>query len=156
MAQPSFEMSVVTSHGTFGISAHESSTHGAAEPFLGRARRGFYDGMEFHRLVPNLFIQGGATDTPQGDDGVYTHTDVQPDARYDFGTVALATSSPHRASCQFFICLGDATALDPFYPIVGKVTTGLDVLNKLNGVGTAGNEAPVESIVIESMSVTRD
>jgi peptidyl-prolyl cis-trans isomerase B (cyclophilin B) len=123
-----------TTKGTIRIELDEENAPGTAGNFLELARRGFYDGLTFHRYVPGFVIQGG---DPSGNGtggsgkqiklettGVNKHTSA--------GTVAMARSqAPDSASSQFYITLGAAPHLDGSYATFGRVTEGLDAVMSL-------------------------
>jgi len=103
------------------------------------ARRGFYDGVPFHRVIPGFMAQtGDPTGTGTG------HSDLPDipaefnDAHFTRGIVGMARSQdPNSANSQFFICFADAGFLDGQYTAFGQVTSGMDVVDKIK----AGNEA---------------
>ncbi|MDD5543355.1 MAG: peptidylprolyl isomerase [Acidobacteriia bacterium] len=103
--------------------------------FIKLAQRKFYDGLTFHRVVPGFVVQGGC---PRGDGTggcnekikLETHPDLKHDA---IGTVAMARASdPHSASSQFYITLGAHSSLDGQYAVFGKVSSGLEVVQKIS------------------------
>jgi peptidyl-prolyl cis-trans isomerase B (cyclophilin B) len=120
------------------------------------ARNGFYDGTIFHRIAPRFVIQGGDP-LGRGTGGPgYTTVDEPPaDARYTKGVVAMAKTEAEPAGAsgsQFFVVTGADVGLPPLYAIVGKVTDGLDVVER---IGRLGNdlEQPTQTVLIRKVTV---
>ena len=116
--------------------------------FLGLAKKGFYDGVKFHRIYKGFMIQTGDPNTKKGTSdtwgtggsGVNVDAEFSKTLKHEIGTLSMARSSdPNSASSQFFICLGTAKSLDGQYSIFGKLTGGLDVLQKIGAVKTKAN-----------------
>ncbi|HEX5615005.1 MAG TPA: peptidylprolyl isomerase [Acidimicrobiia bacterium] len=96
--------------------------------FVGLARDGYYDGLTFHRVVPDFVIQGGCPEgTGTGGPG-YRFDDEPVRAQYTLGAVAMANAGPNTNGSQFFICIDDCTSkLAPSYNLFGYVVEGMDV-----------------------------
>ena len=96
--------------------------------FVGLARDGYYDGLTFHRVVPEFVIQGGCPEgSGRGGPG-YKFADEPVKSKYTLGAVAMANSGPDTNGSQFFICIDDCTRkLDKAYNLFGYVTEGMDV-----------------------------
>ena len=137
------------------------------ENFKALARKGFYDGTAFHRIVKGFMVQGGdplTTDPTQesrggtGDPGYKIKAEFS-DKPHGRGVISMARSSdPHSAGCQFFICLGDARFLDRQYTAFGQLIKGDDVLAKLGDTpttrGSGGeNSRPVTRVGVESIKI---
>jgi cyclophilin family peptidyl-prolyl cis-trans isomerase len=121
------------------------------------AREGFYDDTVFHRIVPAFVIQGGdPTQTGTGGPG-YATLDVPPGSvRYTKGTVAMAKSPfepAGTAGSQFFVVSSDGVNLQPEYAVVGEVTEGLDVVERIGALGDE-NERPTQPVVVRTVTVT--
>ena len=102
-----------------------------ASNFIELAKGGFYDGLTFHRVVPNFVIQGG---DPKGDGTGgpgYQFKDEPVKRAYDPGIVAMANSGPNTNGSQFFIMLPGSSGLPPQYTIFGKVVKGMDVVSQI-------------------------
>ncbi len=130
-----------TNKGKITIEVFTDQAPGTAENFLDLVKRGFYNGLTFHRYEPGFVIQGG---DPKGDGtGGFIdpstnkerriRLEVSPNLKHDkAGMVAMARSSdPNSASCQFYITLAQASFLDMQYAVFGKVVSGLDVVEQL-------------------------
>jgi cyclophilin family peptidyl-prolyl cis-trans isomerase len=103
--------------------------------FTKLVQKKFYDGLTFHRVVPGFVIQGGC---PKGDgtggSGEHIQLEIHPDLKHDAqGIVAMARASgPNSASSQFYITLGAHLFLDGQYAVFGRVTSGMDVVNRIS------------------------
>jgi cyclophilin family peptidyl-prolyl cis-trans isomerase len=132
------------------------------ENFLTLARKGFYDGIQFHRIVPGFVIQVGdplTKDPTQkarwgtGDPG-YKFADEPVAGEYVRGALAMANSGPNTNGSQFFICLQDLTGrLPKKYNYFGKVTTGLDVVDKIAALERDERDCPKTPATIEKVTV---
>jgi peptidyl-prolyl cis-trans isomerase A (cyclophilin A)/peptidyl-prolyl cis-trans isomerase B (cyclophilin B) len=155
-----------TSKGTIEIELDAAKAPISAANFVNYAKKGFYDGVIFHRVIPNFMVQGGGF-TPDMQQKA-TDGNIENEAKNGLknlrGTLAMArTSVPHSASSQFFINLKDNSFLD--YPgqdgwgycVFGKVTKGMEVVDAMAAVATAQKgqhgDVPVEPIIIKSAKV---
>ncbi|MBV8161897.1 MAG: peptidylprolyl isomerase [Acidimicrobiia bacterium] len=126
--------------------------------FVVLARYHFYDGLTFHRIVPDFVIQGGDPQgTGQGGPG-YQFADELPQAgQYKPGSLAMANSGPNTNGSQFFIVLSDngAKQLQPLYSLFGQVTGGMDVVDKIAALGdpNAPNGEPKQRVTITSVTI---
>ena len=133
--------------------------------FVSLARKGFYDGLSFHRIIDGFMIQGGCPDgTGTGGPGYSIKGEFKDngwdnDISHKRGVVSMARSnSPNSAGSQFFIVHEDSTFLDKQYAAFGKVTDGMDVVDKLaqipndgpNGSVAEANKPVIKSITIDS------
>ncbi len=128
-----------TTQGTIVFKFFPEAAPKTVENFIALARKGFYNGLKFHRVVPGFVIQGG---DPNGDGtggpGYSLKAEFNSHPHLD-GTVAMARSNdPDSAGSQFYICLGPQPFLDGKYTVFGQVSSGLDVVHKirLGGVMT--------------------
>jgi cyclophilin family peptidyl-prolyl cis-trans isomerase len=140
---------------TIGIEADLSPI--AAGNFVALAECGFYDGVVFHRVVPDFVIQGGdPSGTGAGGPG-YTIQDEPVTTPYSRGTVAMArTPAPNSVGSQFFIVLDDrarpALASANTYQIIGSVTDGMETADRIAGAADAEN--PSDPVVMDDVSVS--
>jgi peptidyl-prolyl cis-trans isomerase B (cyclophilin B) len=150
---------VETNCGTFDIALATAEAPMIANSFAYLAEEGFYNELTFHRIVPEFVIQGGdPTATGSGGPG-YEVVEAPPkNLKYTIGTVAMAKSAeaPSGASgSQFYVVSGpQGESLPPEYALVGKVTKGLDVVEKIGELG-GPEEKPTEPVVIEKMTIER-
>jgi cyclophilin family peptidyl-prolyl cis-trans isomerase len=147
---------VQTSCGTFEIALDAKRAPKTANSFAYLAEEGFYDGLTFHRIVPEFVIQGGDPEgTGSGGPG-YSVTEKPPaNLAYTKGIVAMAKSSadpPGRSGSQFFVVTGADAGLPPEYALVGKVSAGMDVVERIGKLGTP-QEKPKQTVLIESVKI---
>ena len=147
---------VDTSCGSFTIKLWTNISPHTTAAFVSLARSGFFDGTTFHRIVPGFVIQGGdPTATGRGGPG-FTTVDVPPTGTgYTKGVVAMAkteTEPSGTAGSQFFVVTGVDAALPPVYALLGKVTTGLDVVERIGKLGNA-LEQPTQPVVVDHVSI---
>jgi peptidyl-prolyl cis-trans isomerase B (cyclophilin B) len=145
-----------TSEGSFTIRLDTKDSPCATASFAALARKGFFDGTIFHRIVPGFVIQGGdPTGTGTGGPG-YTTVDAPPaNASYVRGVVAMAktgTEPAGTAGSQFFVVTGADAGLPPDYALLGRVTSGLPVVERIGRLGGA-DERPTKRVTIEHASV---
>ena len=160
-----------TNYGAITIELDFEKAPISAANFLQYAKDGFYDGTIFHRVIDDFMIQGGGFETgmqqkPNGDQIENEADNGLPNL---VGTLAMArTSAPNSASSQFFINVGDNHFLNHRdktdqgwgYAVFGRVTNGMDVVNKIKTCETASKaghqDVPVNEVVIESTQVSEE
>jgi cyclophilin family peptidyl-prolyl cis-trans isomerase len=147
---------VETSCGTFEIALDSQRAPKTVNSFVFLSEEGFYDGLDFHRVVPGFVIQGGDP-LGNGSGGPGYSVDEKPPANlsYTKGIVAMAKSSaepPGRSGSQFFAVLAPDAGLPPEYALVGKVSKGLDVVERIGKLGTPA-EKPKQTVLIEKLSI---
>lgn len=121
---------ITTDKGVIEFEIYPEATK-AASSFIFLAREKFFDNLIFHRVVPGFVIQGGDP-FGEGYGGPGYNFEDEPVSRaYHKGIVAMANSGPNTNGSQFFIMLEDSPGLDPKYTIFGKVTQGMDVVEKI-------------------------
>lgn len=156
--QPGEELTAVvqTSCGSFEIALDTTRAPTTANSFAYLAEEGVYDDLTFHRIVPEFVIQGGDPEgTGNGGPG-YSVTEKPPaNLSYTKGIVAMAKTSaepPGRSGSQFFIVTGADAGLPAEYALVGKVSSGMDVVEEIGKQGTP-EEKPKQTILIESITI---
>jgi len=147
---------VQTSCGTFEIALDTERAPKTANSFAYLAEEGFYDDLTFHRIVPEFVIQGGDPEGT-GTGGPGYSVDEKPPANlaYTKGTVAMAKSSaepPGRSGSQFYVVTGADAGLPPEYALVGKVSEGIDVVERIGSLGTP-SEKPKQTVLIEEITI---
>jgi peptidyl-prolyl cis-trans isomerase B (cyclophilin B) len=147
---------VETNCGTFEIALDTKRAPKTANSFAFLAEEGFYDDLTFHRIVPEFVIQGGSPQNVSTGGPGYSIDEAPPaNLAYTKGTVAMAKTSaepPGRSGSQFYIVTGADAGLPPEYALVGKVSEGLDVVERIGKLGTA-TEQPKQTILIDSVTI---
>jgi cyclophilin family peptidyl-prolyl cis-trans isomerase len=125
--------------------------------FVKLARDGFYDGVIFHRVIPDFMIQGGdPTGTGRGGPG-YTFEDEFNDRKVIRGALAMANAGPNTNGSQFFIVTAEATPwLDGKHTVFGQVTSGMDVVDEISNVDTDANDKPRDDVTIERVELRHE
>ncbi|MCV6589839.1 MAG: peptidylprolyl isomerase [Marinobacterium sp.] len=154
-----------TNHGDITLELNHEKAPNTAENFEQYVKDGHYDGVIFHRVINGFMIQGGGFEPGMQEKATRESIENEADNGLSNkkGTIAMArTMEPHSASAQFFINVSDNTFLDHTaktmegwgYAVFGKVTDGMDVVEKIKGAATtmrAGHQdVPVDDIVIQS------
>jgi cyclophilin family peptidyl-prolyl cis-trans isomerase len=152
-----YVVTMKTSEGTFTITLDQKTSPKVAASFAALVRKGFFDGTIFHRIVPGFLIQGGdPTGTGTGDPG-YTVVDrPKPGTKYTIGVVAMAKRAGEpagTAGSQFFIVTEGDLGLPPLYAVVGRVTAGMPVVEKIGKLGDLTTEKPTKRVVVEQASL---
>ncbi|MBP9797752.1 peptidylprolyl isomerase [Candidatus Woesebacteria bacterium] len=145
---------VKTSKGDMTIDLYTKESPKTVNNFVFLARKGFYDGVIFHRVIKDFMIQGGdPTGTGMGDPG-YKFEDEMNDFVFDgAGILAMANSGPNTNGSQFFITHAATPWLTGKHTIFGKVSKGIDVLNAIATTKVAAQDKPVEKISIKSVEI---
>lgn len=128
--------------------------------FISLANKGYYNGLIFHRVIEGFMIQGGCPEgTGTGGPGYsikgeFSQNGFKNDLKHEAGVISMARSMmPNSAGSQFFIMHKDAPHLDGAYAAFGKITEGMDVVNKIATVPTNFNDKPLEPQQIKSITV---
>ena len=143
-----------TNHGAIAIELFDEDAPKTVENFLKLARDGFYDGVVFHRIIPDFMIQGGdPTGTGMGGPG-YTFEDEFNDHKVERGALAMANAGPNTNGSQFFIVTTAAAPwLDGKHTVFGRVTEGMDAVDTIEQVATDAQDKPHEPVVIERVEL---
>jgi peptidyl-prolyl cis-trans isomerase B (cyclophilin B) len=144
-----------TNCGDFTVTLNPKLAPEASASMVALAKQKFFDATAFHRIAPGFVIQGGdPTASGSGGPGYTTQDKPPSDATYPKGTVAMAkggSEPPGTGGSQFFVMTGDR-GLPPEYAIVGKVTGGMDVVERIGALGDA-YEQPTQVVVIKKVTV---
>ena len=140
---------IETDFGTIELELFWDKTPKTAENLLRLVISEFYDGLTFHRIIPNFVIQGGCpVGNGTGGPG-YTIDFEQADTKHLKGSLAMARSQdPNSAGSQFYICLQALPQLDGKYVVFGKVIKGMDVVDKIAQVPTDPRDMPKEKVIM--------
>ena len=143
-----------TSLGAISIELFDEDAPETVANFRKLAGDGFYDGVIFHRIIPDFMIQGGRpTGTGMGGPG-YTFKDEFNNHKVVRGALAMANAGPNTNGSQFFIVTtGAAPWLDGKHTVFGEVTEGMDTVDAIEGVPTGAGDRPVDPPVIESIEL---
>jgi len=127
-----FQVTIETDRGPIVMELDPGLAPNTVNNFVSQARAGFYDGLTFHRVVPEFVIQGGDPEgTGRGGPG-YRFADEPVKGEYTLGAVAMANAGPDTNGSQFFICIDDCTRkLQPLYNLFGYVIDGIDVAQSI-------------------------
>ncbi len=156
-AAKTYQLVFQTSCGDFTVTLDQKLAPKTAASLVSLAGKGFFDGTVFHRIVPGFVIQGGdPTQAGTGGPGYSTVDKPPATATYTKGVVAMAKSgaeAPGTSGSQFFVVTAEDAGLPPEYAVVGKVTTGLDVVEQIGTLGDPATELPLQPIVIDKVTV---
>ena len=143
-----------TNHGAIEVELYDEDAPKTVENFRKLAGDGFYDGVVFHRVIPDFMIQGGdPTGTGMGGPG-YTFEDEFNDHKIERGALAMANAGPNTNGSQFFIVTtGAAPWLDGKHTVFGKVTGGMDAVDSIEKTDTDANDKPREPALIERVEL---
>ena len=143
-----------TSEGEITFELFDEDAPKTVSNFKKLAGQGFYDGLIFHRIIPDFMIQGGdPTGTGTGGPG-YMFEDEFNDHPVVRGALAMANAGPNTNGSQFFIVTADACPwLDGKHTVFGQVTGGMDVVDKISAVETDASDRPRESVLIERIDL---
>src|SRR4051795_256262 len=143
-----------TNHGPIAVELFDGEAPKTVENFRKLAEDGFYDGVVFHRIIPDFMIQGGdPTGTGSGGPG-YTFEDEFNDHPVERGALAMSNAGPNTNGSQFFIVTADACPwLDGKHTVFGQVTNGMDVVDAISAVATDAEDRPHERVVIERIDL---
>lgn len=132
-----------TSKGTITLELFDADAPKTVANFVELANKGFYEGLTFHRVIPDFMIQGGCPQgTGMGGPG-YTFEDEFNQHKAVRGVIAMANAGPNTNGSQFFIVTAEATPwLDGRHTVFGKVTSGMDAVDAIEGVETGANDRP--------------
>jgi len=126
---------IITEKGTMKVKFFEKDAPGTVENFVKLSQKGFYDGLIFHRVIPNFVIQGGCPDgTGMGGPGYSIKCELDGDNQYhDRGVLSMAHAGRDTGGSQFFICHNreNTQHLDRHHTVFGKVYEGLEIIDQI-------------------------
>jgi cyclophilin family peptidyl-prolyl cis-trans isomerase len=146
---------IQTNHGTIDVELFDEDAPKTVDNFKKLANDGFYDGVIFHRVIPDFMIQGGdPTGTGSGGPG-YQFEDEQNQHGVVRGVLAMANAGPNTNGSQFFIVTAEACPwLDGKHTVFGRVTSGMDVVDAISSLDTDPSDRPRSEVVMESVKVS--
>lgn len=149
---------VETSCGEFEMTLDAQRAPKTVNSFVFLAEEGFYDGLTFHRVAPGFVIQGGdPTGTGSGGPGYSVDEEPPQNLAYTKGVVAMAKSPaepPGRSGSQFFVVLGADAGLPAEYALVGRVSKGFGVVERIGSLGTSAQK-PKQTVLIDAIAIER-
>jgi cyclophilin family peptidyl-prolyl cis-trans isomerase len=164
IAQPTVE--IKTNKGVILVELNQEKAQNTVANFVKYAKDGFYSGTIFHRVISGFMIQGGGMDKNLNEKA--TREPIKNEAdnglANTIGTIAMArTNDPHSGSSQFFINMANNTFLNHTeksergwgYTVFGKVVKGMDVVERIAKMPTDGGDVPMQTILIESVTVVK-
>ena len=148
------DATIATNKGTIALELFEEDAPKTVGNFVELAKKGFYDGVVFHRVIEDFMVQGGdPTGTGAGGPG-YTFDDEPNDHRVERGVLAMANAGPNTNGSQFFIVTADACPwLDGKHTVFGRVTSGIELVDAISAVPRDSRDRPREDVAIERVEL---
>jgi len=145
-----------TNKGNFKIELFGDKTPLTVGNFTKLVDEGFYNGLIFHRVIPNFMVQCGCPHgTGRGGPGYTIRDEFHPDLKHDSkGMLSMANAGPNTGGSQFFITVASTPWLDGKHSIFGKVIEGIDVVDEISKVDKGRNDKPLKDVVINSIKIT--
>jgi peptidyl-prolyl cis-trans isomerase B (cyclophilin B) len=146
-----------TNHGPIVIELFDAEAPKTVENFVKLSGDGYYDGLTFHRIIRDFMIQGGCPQgTGTGGPG-YQFEDEINEHKVERGALAMANSGPNTNGSQFFIVTTEAAPwLDGKHTVFGRVESGMETVDAIEGIETGAGDRPVDPVVIDRVDVTKD
>src|SRR5881398_2454858 len=143
-----------TNHGAIAVELFDADAPKTVENFRKLAGDGFYDGVIFHRVIPDFMIQGGdPTGTGTGGPG-YKFEDEFNEHKVERGALAMANSGPNTNGSQFFIVTTDSAPwLDGKHTVFGRVTAGMDAVDAISAADRDSSDKPRDDVTIKRVEL---
>ena len=143
-----------TNHGAIEVELFDEDAPKTVKNFEDLARKGFYDGVVFHRVIPDFMVQGGDPEgTGSGGPG-YTFEDEINDHKVERGALAMANAGPNTNGSQFFVVTAEACPwLDGKHTVFGRVTAGMDVVDRISALPRDARDRPREPATIDRVEL---
>jgi cyclophilin family peptidyl-prolyl cis-trans isomerase len=152
-----YEAEIQTSKGSFTIELFAKDAPITVNSFVFLAKHRYFEGIVFHRIVPDFVIQtGDPTGTGAGGPGYEFEDELNSPYQYEPGIVAMANAGPNTNGSQFFVCTGESSKVlnnYPDYTIFGRVKDGMDTVTAIGNTPVSG-EVPLEQIAIEKITIS--
>ena len=145
-----------TNHGDIALDLFAANAPRTVNNFVFLAREGFYDGVVFHRVIPDFMIQGGdPTGSGRGGPGYQFQDEFDPALTFSGpGLLAMANAGPGTNGSQFFITVAATPHLNNRHTIFGRVTAGQEVADAISQVPTGSGNRPREAVTISTVEIT--
>ena len=149
---------IKTNMGTIEIELYDKQTPQTVENFVGLAKKDYYNGVIFHRVIDGFMIQGGdPTGTGRGGEsfwGKKFNDEIVKELVFDSeGILAMANAGPNTNGSQFFITLAPTKWLNGNHTIFGRVINGMDVVRAIGKVAKGSQDRPLKDVVMESVTI---
>lgn len=149
---------IQTNMGTIELELFADKTPKTVENFVGLAKKGYYNGVIFHRVIDKFMIQGGdPTGTGRGGESLWGgkfEDEIVPELKHDSeGILSMANAGPNTNGSQFFITLVPTPWLDGKHTVFGKVIKGMDVVRAIGKVQTNQMDRPLKDVVMEKVTI---
>ena len=146
------QMTMTTNHGPIVFEMFDTDAPKTVDNFRKLSNDGYYDGLTFHRIIRDFMIQGGCPDGDGTGGPGYEFEDEFNQHKVVRGALAMANRGPNTNGSQFFIVTTEAAPwLDGKHTVFGKVTSGMEVVDALEGLPTDGRDRPQDPAVIEKV-----
>ncbi len=154
---PAVSAVLKTSKGDIKLQLFAAEAPVTVANFVNLASRGYYDGLTFHRVIPEFMIQGGCPHgTGTGGPGYRFEDECKPALKHDApGKLSMANAGPGTNGSQFFITLGPTPHLDRRHSVFGAVIDGLDVVEQIGKTRTDANDRPKTPVVMNKVTIER-
>ena len=153
-----YTATIRTNQGPFTVDLFASQAPKTVNSFVFLAQDGFYDGVIFHRVIPEFMIQGGdPTGTGFNGPGYRYEDEIDASLAFDgAGILAMANAGPNTNGSQFFITVAATPQLNADHTIFGRVTGGQDVVTGISLVRTDGSDRPIDPVIIQSIDILKN
>ena len=145
-----------TNRGSIVIELFDKEMPVTAGNFRSLVDKGFYNGLIFHRVIKDFMIQGG---DPRGDGtggpGYSIRDEFSKNNRNDRGTISMANAGPNTGGSQFFINVVDNNYLDKKHPVFGKVSSGMEIVDKIANAKTDSQDRPLNKVIINKIVIEK-
>ncbi len=149
-------VSLETNLGNIEIELYDDTMPITTGNFKKLVSKGFYDGIIFHRVIPNFMIQGGdPLGNGMGGPGYTIKDEFTKTNKNDRGTISMANAGPNTGGSQFFINVNNNNFLDAKHPVFGKVIKGMDVVDKIVNVRRDNNDKPLDDVIIKKAKIVK-
>ena len=144
-----------TSLGSFTVELYKDKAPNTVGNFIALANKGFYNGVIFHRVIPDFMIQGGdPTGTGMGGPGYVIKDEFHKDLKHDkAGVLSMANAGPNSGGSQFFITVKATPWLDGKHAVFGQVRTGMEVVDKISKAPRNTQDRPLREIKIIAVKI---
>ena len=145
-----------TNQGEFVLDLFDKEMPVTAGNFIKLAEKGFYNGIIFHRVIKDFMIQGGdPTGTGTGGPGYVIKDEFTKNNRNDRGTISMANAGPNTGGSQFFINVVNNNYLDKKHPVFGKVSSGMEIVDKIANAKTDSQDRPLNRVIINKIVIEK-